>query len=269
MVVDGMEKFREEAILGTLLLLCSFLLKDQYFFYLSILLVYALASYLGLKYFPVFVSSILLIFSPIHAFLVLLPYPLLYLDKKFSISFLLSTFFAMLTENYLVLLLGFALDKKGLISSGIFFLILGGVFMNVDYGNIAFFLIVAGVISTLVETKIKIDTKTSTAVYLSSLLIFYKIPYLVPFLLSFSPLASLLFSPFYPFLGLISVKYIAKRFNWKLLNIVPTILSFLYPPLSLSSSYDVINSNNNEKGSYSNQFYTILSLSCSRCISLS
>ncbi|WP_238693707.1 hypothetical protein [Saccharolobus solfataricus] len=130
-------------------------------------MVYALASYLGLKYIPPIVSSILLIFSSLHAFLVLIPYPLLFLDKRFTISFLLSTFFAMLTENYLILLLAFALDRRGLISSGLFLLILGGVFMNVEYGNAAFFLIVAGVISTLIETKIKIDHKTSAVVYIS------------------------------------------------------------------------------------------------------
>ncbi|WP_240931349.1 hypothetical protein [Acidianus sulfidivorans] len=244
------DKFREEIILGTLLFLSSFFLGTHYF-YFSIILIYALASYLQLRYFAPIVSSILLLFSPFHALLVLVPYPLLFINRRFSLSFLLSTFFALLTKNYLVILLAFSLEKRGLISSGLFFLILAGILMNVEYGNVAFFLLVSGVISALIEEKIKIDIKTSAAVYLSSLLIFFKIPYLIPFLLSFSPLSSLLFLPFYPFLALISIKYFAKRFKKiKLLNIVPTLLSFLYPSLSLSASYDMVSNNKSTTAVY-------------------
>ncbi|WP_236749093.1 hypothetical protein [Acidianus manzaensis] len=251
------DKIKEETILGTLLFISSFYLGEHYF-YLSIILIYALASYLQLKYFAPIVSSILLVFSPLHSLLVLIPYPLLFLNRRFSISFLLSTFFALLTENYLVLLLSFSLDRKGLISSGIFFLILSGIFMNVGYGNLAFFLLVSGVISTLVEERIKIDIKTSAVIYLSSLLMFFKLPYVIPFLLSFSPLSSLLSSPFYPFLALISLKYLAKRINKiKFMNIIPTIFSFLYPSLSFSSSYDMISANKTNINKYDKMLDTL------------
>ncbi|WP_338598743.1 hypothetical protein V6M85_08470 [Sulfolobus tengchongensis] len=235
-----MVRVKEEVVLGSLLFLSSFFP----YFYLSLPLIYALGIYLRLKYFPAFVSAILLLFSPLHSAIILIAYVLFFIDRRFSISFLLTTFFSILTENYLTLLLGFAIDRRGLIASGIFFLILAGVTFNTTYGNLAFFLFVAGVISTLIENKVKIDAKTSAIVYLSSLLVYFHLPYLIPILVSFSPLTSLLFSPFQPYLAIIALKKLGdfKKIKWggKVFNLLPSLVSFLYPPLALSSISDVL-----------------------------
>lgn len=223
-------RVKEEVTLGTLLFLTSYLFP--HYFYFSLILIYALASYLRLKYFPAFVSAILLVFSPFRSFLVLLAYPLLFMDRRYAISFLLSTFFALLTKNYLVLLLSFALEKRGLITSGILFVAISFLFTNSLYGDLGYFLLLSGVISAVIEEKTKISLKTSAIVYLSSLALYFKIPYLIPILTSFSPLTSLLFSPFYPFMSLIALKYLEKRI--KIIGIIPSIASFFYPPLALS-----------------------------------
>lgn len=234
-----MLRIREEVTLGSLLFLLSFLLP--HYFYFSLILVYALSSYLRLKYFPPFVSAVLLLFSPIHSLLVLLAYPLLFFERRYSISFLLSTLFALLTENYLVLLLAFALEKRGLIASGILFLIISFFFTNSLYGELGYFLLLAGVISAVIEEKAKISLKTSAIVYLSSLAVYFKFPYLIPILISFSPLTSLLFSPFYPFMSIIALKHLEKKF--KVVGIIPSMASFFYPPLALSPFSNLIKDN--------------------------
>jgi len=132
-----------------------------------LLAIISLGILLRLKYFPPFVSSILLLYSPFHALITLLAFPLLYIDRKFSLSFSLATLFSLLTQNYLILFLAGTLEKRGLIISGIMFLILSALTMHEEYGNIAYFLLVAGVISAIIEGKISL--RTSAVIYLSAL----------------------------------------------------------------------------------------------------
>lgn len=232
-------RIKEEVVLGALLFLSSFIIPN--YFYFAIILVYALASYLQLRYFPPFVSAILLIFSPFHSFLVLLAYPLLFVNRRYTISFLLSILFTLLAKNYLVLLLSVSLEKRGLIASGILFLILSFLITTSSYGELGYFLIFAGVISAVIEEKVKISLKTSAVVYLSSLALIFKTPYIIPALTSFSPLTALLFSPFYPFFSLISLKYVEKKI--KGIGLIPSLASLFYPPLALSPSSNMIQNN--------------------------
>ena len=229
-----MDKLRLEIILGSLLFILSFF--PRYCLYL--LAIISLGILLRLKYFPPFVSSILLIYSPFHALITLLTFPLLYIDRKFSLSFSLATLFSLLTQNYLILFLAGALEKRGLIISGIMFLILSALTMHEEYGNIAYFLLVAGVISAIIEGKISL--RTSAVIYLSALAFYFKLPFLIPAIVSFSPLVSLLFSPFYPYFAIISIKYAENFRKLKFLNFIPPALSFINPFLSFSSLYDVI-----------------------------
>ncbi|WP_205737152.1 hypothetical protein [Acidianus infernus] len=229
-----MDKLRLEIILSALLFISSFF--PHYCLYLLTIISFGIL--LRLKYFPPFVSSVLLLFSPFHALITLLAFPLLYIDRKFSISFSLATLFSLLTQNYLILFLAGALEKRGLIISGIMFLILGALTMNEGYSNIAYFLLIAGVISAIIEGKISL--RTSAVIYLSALAFYFKLSFFIPAIVSFSPLVSLLFSPFYPYFAIISIKYVSKFRRLKFLNYVPSALSFINPFLSFSSLYDAI-----------------------------
>ncbi len=225
---------RVEITLGSLLFVSSFFPH----YCLSLLAIISVGILLKAKYFPPFVSALLLLSSPFHAILTLLSFPLLYLDRKFSASFSLSVLFSLLTQNYLILFLGGALEKRGLIISGIMFLILSVI--NNSFGDIAYFLLIAGVISAIIEGKISL--KTSVVIYLSALAFYYHLPFLIPAIVSFSPLVSLLYSPFYPYFAVISLKYASKKL--KFLNYLPPALSFLNPSLSLSSLYDAVKERN-------------------------
>ncbi|MCY0863295.1 MAG: hypothetical protein OWQ52_12845 [Metallosphaera prunae] len=221
---------RWDVVLGPLLFLSSFYPH----FTLSVLVVYALAYYIGAKDFPPLVSAFLIPFSPVHALLTLLPYPLLFVkDRPFTLTLLLSTFFALVTGNYLILTLS-VLERKGLITSAIIFLISSAVFLDqaVSLGNIAFFLLVAGVISSILESKFHFSLRTRGAIFLSSLAVYFHQPWLVPLLSSVSPLIALVYSPFNPWLVSVAPLHLEKRWKWSW--IVPVIASFFSPVISLS-----------------------------------
>lgn len=215
---------RWDIILGPLLFLSSF----YHHFVLSLLLVYALACYLGAREFPPFVSALLIPFSPLHSLLVLLPYPLLFVrDRAFTLTFLLSAFFALVTGNYLVLTLS-VLERRGLIVSGIAFLISAAVIqsLSVYLGNLAFFLLVAGVISSILETRFHFSLRTRGAIFLSSLAIYFHQPWLVPLLASVSPLTAVIYSPFNPWFLTIAPLYLKRKWLW----VIPAVASFFSPP---------------------------------------
>ncbi|WP_236752883.1 hypothetical protein [Acidianus sp. HS-5] len=227
-------KLRLEITLGSLLFISSFFPH----YCLSLLAIISAAVILKLKYFPPFVSALLLLSSPFHALLALFSFPLLYLDRKSSLSFSLATLFSLLTQNYLILFLAGALEKKGLIISGIMFLILSAVLSMNSLGNIAYFLLISGVISAIIEGRISL--RTSAVIYLSALAFYFKLPFLIPAIVSFSPLVSLLYSPFYPYFAIISLKYARSFKKVKILNYLPPLFSFINPSLSISSLYDVV-----------------------------
>jgi len=105
----------KEVIAGSLLILSSFF---PHYFLTSLFLIYAFASFFRLKYFPPFVSVILLFSSPLHALLSILPYPLLFVDRKISISYFLSLAFSFLFNNLLLLLSLSTLERRGVFLSG-------------------------------------------------------------------------------------------------------------------------------------------------------
>ncbi|WP_369610456.1 hypothetical protein [Sulfurisphaera javensis] len=222
-------KYKEEIFAGSLLFLSSFFPH----FEISLLLIYAYASYFRLKYFSPFISALLIPFSPIHALLSILPYPFLFLDRKAGISYYVSLAFSLFTQNYILMLFLSFLDRKGLLSAGISLLVVTAFLQGnyiVTFGNTAFMLILAGIISSLIEGRI--SQKTSIVAVSSAVLVYFHLYFLLPALLIFSPWVSLLFAYFNPYLGLIALAELKRKLKYA--DIIPSFFSFLYPPLSLT-----------------------------------
>lgn len=222
-------KYREEIFAGALLFLASFYPH----FDISLLLIYTYASYFRLKYFSPFVSVLLLPFSPIHALLSILPYPFLFFDKKMGLSYYFSLAFSLFTQNYLLMFFLSFLDRRGLISGGISLLVLTAFLQGnylVPLGNTAFMLILAGVISSLIEGRI--SKTTSIVVTTSAIFVYFHLYFVLPAILIFAPWTSLLFAYFNPFLVVISLAELKRTI--KIGEIIPSLLSFIYPPLSLT-----------------------------------
>ena len=217
----------KEVIAGSLLLLSSFF---PHYFLPSLFLIYAFSSFFRLKYFPPFVSVILLFFSPLHALLSILPYPLLFLDRKMSISYLLSLAFSFLFNNFLLLLSLSTLEKRGVFLSGLTLLVLSTIFPSLAVSDKAYILLVAGVISALIEDKL--SPRVSFIAISSSLLINFHLYFLLPLTLAFFPWLAIPFAYFNPFLLLVTLKVLEKKF--KHASVLPVLFSFLLPSLSLS-----------------------------------
>jgi len=218
-----------EVIAGSLLFLSSFF---PHYFLPSLFLIYAFASFFRLRYFSPFVSVLLLFFSPLHALLSLLPYPLLFADRKLSLSYLLSLAFSFLFDNYFLLFSLSTLERRGVFLSGLTLLIASVIFHS--FSDIlsykAYMLLVAGFISALVENRLSL--RVSSVALTSSLLVNFHLYFLLPLTLTFFPWLAILFAYFNPYLLFLSLKVLEKKF--KHASVLPALFSFLLPSLSLS-----------------------------------
>jgi len=217
----------KEAIAGSLLILSSF---SPHYFLPSLFLIYVFASFFKLRYFPPFVSVILLFFSPLHAFLSILPYPLLFIDKKLSLSYFLSLAFSFLFNNLLLLLSLSTLERRGVLLSGLSLLMFSAILPSLSVGDKAYMLIVAGVISALIEDKL--SPRISLVAISSSLLVNFHLYFLLPLTLAFFPWLAIPFAYFNPYLLFITLKVLEKKFKYA--SALPALFSFLLPSLSLS-----------------------------------
>jgi len=218
-----------EVIAGSLLFLSSFF---PHYFLPSLFLIYAFASFFKLRYFSPFVSVLLLFFSPLHALISILPYPLLFVDKKLSLSYLLSLAFSFLFNNLLLILSVSTLERRGVLLSGLSLLVAAAVIPSFSdiLGDKAYMLLVAGVISSLVEDKL--SPRISLATISSSVLVNFHLYFLLPLTLAFFPWLAIPFAYFNPYLLFLTLKVLEKKF--KHASVLPALFSFLLPSLSLS-----------------------------------
>jgi len=94
----------------------------------------------------------------------------------------------------------------------------------------AYMLLVAGVISALVEDRL--SPRISFVAISSSLLVNFHLYFLLPLTLTFFPWFAIPFAYFNPYLLFLTLKVLEKKFKYA--SVLPALFSFLLPSLSLS-----------------------------------